>query len=403
MLKPSFFHHNMVVVAILASLCALTTLPQISFAEELGDGGDFLSGLCRSLAPPAGTERTCIESPDFEGERCFFTFIPDCAGEDSPLVYDLHGLTSCPVLSMLYTGWKEKAKEHCFVLVIPDGTMDRNMVDSNCWGLPGGLQNDQGTTSLPCCCSKNSAIPVVVPGEGPFLRQIAAVLSRDVPIQTSGSVTIDTKRIYMAGHSNGCIASIYMAAQFSDMVAAVGCHSGTAVAPFPVETYNPRPIAMIHGTIDSTLSYNSTSFWFSASDTYFIISEMNGCTMFNETTISNGANNFATRFASTNCTNNATVVMYALDDVGHFPFPVETFAFLNGPGAAPVVVDTTKWMWDFVKQYSLEEAPDLVVTLSTDAPTPVTVVTPSPSSASRPRNSYFFLMATIMILMASQQ
>eukprot|EP00980_Cylindrotheca_fusiformis_P012267 scaffold2999_cov113-Cylindrotheca_fusiformis.AAC.2 len=381
MLKPYSFYQHTIAATTFALLCVLTALPQLSTAQSVSaycqNGPDDLV--------PFGAEQTCIESPEFEGERCFYTLIPDCAGEDSPLVYDIHGANSCPFLSALYSGWYQKAQEHCFVLVYPIGQMEPNTVDENCWGIPGGLENENGTASVSCCCSKNS-VPLAVPDEGPFLRQIAAVMSRDVPIKTSGSVTIDKKRIYMAGHSNGCIASLYMAAQFSDMVAAVGCHAGTATAPF-VETYNPRPIALVHGTIDATLSYNSTLLvsgdddatddydvstldLFSALETYEILSNLNECTTFNETTLSNGANSSVTKFSSTSCTNNASVTIYAMDTVGHFPFPAEAFAYLNGPEAVPVVVDTTKWMWDFVKQYSLEEAPDLVVTTYTDAPTP---------------------------------
>eukprot|EP00980_Cylindrotheca_fusiformis_P020945 scaffold7970_cov118-Cylindrotheca_fusiformis.AAC.1 len=257
--------------------CVLAALSQLSTADQ---------------APPdrmieIGAEQTCIKSDDFEGERCFYTLIPDCAGEDSPLVYDIHGYGASPALLTFVTQWNNKAEENCFVLVYPIGTTDPDTVQDPCWGIPGGLQLENGTASPPCCCVKGSeAVPN--DDEGPFLRQIAAVLSRDIPIQTSGSVTIDTKRIYMAGHSNGCITSLYMAAQFSDMVAAVGCHSGTGVSPFP-DTYNPRPIAMIHGKADSAIGYdkslrlfstmpgyNITLPLFSALDTYDIISETNG-------------------------------------------------------------------------------------------------------------------------------
>eukprot|EP00980_Cylindrotheca_fusiformis_P026742 scaffold17197_cov69-Cylindrotheca_fusiformis.AAC.1 len=85
---------------------------------------------------------------------------------------------------------------------------------------------------------------------------------------------------------------------------------------------------------------------------------MNGCTTFNEFTLSNGDNYTVTELTSTDCTNNASVVIYGLEKVDHLPYKGAKF---GPPDAAPVEVDTTRWMWDFVKQYSLEEAPDLVV------------------------------------------
>eukprot|EP00980_Cylindrotheca_fusiformis_P007880 scaffold1677_cov122-Cylindrotheca_fusiformis.AAC.8 len=347
---------------VLASLCALAVLPQLSFADETG-------GMACDNGPDAlaqfGAEQTCIESPDFEGERCYYTFIPDCAGEDSPLIYDLHGFGSCPAGSVGYTGWREKAEEHCFIVVYPVGTWDSDIVDTNCWNLPGGFQLENGTTSPSCCCEKDDE-PISTFYDGPFLRQIAAVLSRDIPDQTSGNVTIDTKRIYMAGHSNGCMTSLSMAAQYSDMVAAVGCHSGTGISPFPEGNFIPRPIATVHGAIDMVIGYDTkVDQLFTALETYDAISTTYNCTTFNETPLSNEANDTATKRVMTDCSNNATVVMYVVDQVGHFPFPGD-YTMFGEPGVEPMEFDTTKWMWDFLKQYSLEEAPDLVVTAYSD-------------------------------------
>ncbi len=72
-----------------------------------------------------GFKRTCIASTAYEGKRCFYTYIPECAqGSDSdspgvPLVFDIHGYGSCPLWNTYYTGWQQKADENCFVLVMP--------------------------------------------------------------------------------------------------------------------------------------------------------------------------------------------------------------------------------------------------------------------------------------------
>ena len=39
--------------------------------------------------------------------------------KDSALVYDIHGLNGCPLISTTYTGWKEVANEECMVVVLP--------------------------------------------------------------------------------------------------------------------------------------------------------------------------------------------------------------------------------------------------------------------------------------------
>lgn len=73
-----------------------------------------------------GFDQTCIPSTAYNGQRCFYTYIPECAKESSsnttsvvPLVFDIHGFGSCPQFNLYYTGWKEKADENCFVLVLP--------------------------------------------------------------------------------------------------------------------------------------------------------------------------------------------------------------------------------------------------------------------------------------------
>jgi poly(3-hydroxybutyrate) depolymerase len=76
------------------------------------------------ISPPdalawIGAKHTCIESTAYEGKRCFYTYVPECAGEDAPLVFDIHGHSSLPFLSSVYTGWVTKATENCFVLVLP--------------------------------------------------------------------------------------------------------------------------------------------------------------------------------------------------------------------------------------------------------------------------------------------
>lgn len=73
-----------------------------------------------------------------------------------------------------------------------------------------------------------------------FLRTIASYLVQDVPVATDGRVTIDTKRLYWSGHSNGCMMAQAMAMLHSDLVAAVACHSGALLTP-PASDYQPRP------------------------------------------------------------------------------------------------------------------------------------------------------------------
>lgn len=251
------------------------------------------------------------------------------------------------------------AQEHCFVLVYPLGTTDPDVADLTCWGLPGGAKDEFGEEAFSCCCSRG--IRPVITQDAAFFRQIAAATTRDVPIQTLNRVTIDTKRIYLAGHSNGCMAAISIAAQGSDFIAAVGCHAGSAITAFPEEYYdNPTPMALVHGTKDRVVPYDGSFLFHSAETTHSIISKANECTNFQETKIEDymGSSNTVTEFSSTGCRKDADAILYAVEGAGHSPYlDADTFR----RDEVPTRFDSTKLMWDFVKEYSLDVDPSLEV------------------------------------------
>jgi len=354
-LRKTSIEHFICLSWIFLSYLAIATSANNEDLDTSNSRSDCQSGP-DGLSQYGGT-RTCIESLTFEGRRCFFTIIPDCAGQDSPLVFDSHGLASCPSETAELTRWKEMAQEHCFVLVYPLGTTDPNAADLTCWGLPGGAKDEFGDEAFPCCCSRR--IRPVITQDAAFFRQIAAVTTRDVPLQTLNRVTVDTKRIYLAGHSNGCMASISIAAQSSDMIAAVGCHSGSAITAFP-ESYDATPMALVHGTKDRVVDYNGSFLFHSAQTTQSIIARANECTSFKETKTDDymGSNNTVTELSSIGCKNDANVTMYAVEGAGHVPYlDADTYR----RDEIPTRFDTTELMWDFVKTYSLDTNPSLVV------------------------------------------
>ena len=64
----------------------LISIAAIASADPSDDpfGPDAMSGF--------GAKQTCIESTaPYTDQRCFYTYIPDCAAESAPLVFDIHG------------------------------------------------------------------------------------------------------------------------------------------------------------------------------------------------------------------------------------------------------------------------------------------------------------------------
>ncbi len=230
------------------------------------------------------------------------------------------------------------------------------------------MENDVSTTG--CCCTQPDDPSYLEPFEPSitddltFLRQTAAVVVREIPIETSNLLSIDTKRIYMAGHSNGCITSLSMAAIHSDLVAAVGCHAGALVTPF-AENYVATPVWMAIGTADPEINYNGSDtsfpFFLGAESMHLKFTEANECldTVENQAAKTNSGLNSYTEFVSSNCNEGANVVLVALDDVGHSPYLGDESSDVPDMGGEPVTLDTTQMAWDFVKSYSLVNAPIL--------------------------------------------
>jgi poly(3-hydroxybutyrate) depolymerase len=215
----------------LLSLAAPAVYAQTTNVDYCNTGPDSITeSLLSTNGFSANVPRTCVAATGSQGgERCFFTYVPDCAGVNSPLVFDIHGTGSCPLFSTTYTGWIQRAKDECFVLVMPLGTIDPDVATASCFGLPGGMPAGDGLAqeTIPCCCAKgdptntSDLIDASITNDADLMRLIAKTAIEQVPVETEDRVTIDTKRIYMAGHSNGCITSLSMAALHSDMVAAV--------------------------------------------------------------------------------------------------------------------------------------------------------------------------------------
>lgn len=298
--------------------------------------------------------QTCIKMN--KRERCFYTYVPECASGSTPVVYDIHGLNGCAVRAARKTMWKTLADNKCFVIVWPTGNIFSDTTDFACWNVPGGLSGlepQPEASTRPCCCHKSDPVlQTVDPDETndfEFLRLIASYVVRDVPKLTNNKVTIDTKRIYMGGRSNGCIAAFSMAMLHSDFVAAVCCKSGALLTP-PAENYTPVPIWTVHGKGDVLIPYDGlgfgvfdgTVFFPGIQATFSYLSTLNGC----NTTETNVTEHGEIQ-RSTECERGADIQIDTLGDANH----LATY----GKGQ----YETTESAWEFCSSHQLDVAPIL--------------------------------------------
>ena len=87
--------------------------------------------------------------------------------------------------------------------------------------------------------------------------------------QVSVAHPVDTTRVYVTGHSYGCVMAQRVLAQASDLVAAVACFSAqhnlaNDRGVFPLTKlsieYTPRPLMIVHGAADRTIPYVPADF-----------------------------------------------------------------------------------------------------------------------------------------------
>lgn len=307
-------------------------------------------------------------------ERCFYVYVPECAAtamNPVPLLLDIHGARSCPYISATYTGWYQKADEECFVVAWPIGRKDKSFSDNACFHVPGSRPmavDGVAGIGFPCCCFKGNApsVPDFLTNTDDldFLRTVVVNIVTSKNIENSDAmtkdVTIDPKRVYMAGHSNGCMAGLSVAAEHSDIVAAVCCHSGNLFMPIPNDgSYEPVPVMMIHGEKDSVVPYNgkdwgSNLLWPQIDDTAKLFADNNNCDPFIvETDVMNGA---GTRYRRSNCDSNADVEIVALTESGHVPFKDANELL---PGIDNTNIDTTSIAWEFCSSHAKVEIPNV--------------------------------------------
>ena len=260
-----------------------------------------------SIAPSTTTSTTVVSTA-----RAYSKFIPSSYSKDTslPLVVLLHGYGATGAMQESYMKFESVAETNKFILVYPDGTVDSS--GRRFWN------------ATDACCDFFSAV-----ADDVYLLSILK--------EMESSYSIDAKRIYFVGHSNGGFMSYRMACKYPDRVAAIASLAGASY--FKTTDCGAKSsvsVLQVHGTKDETILYEggqilgtsypgavaSASQW----------ATFNQCTQNAVTRSSkfdlepNITGDETSVTAWTNCQNSSEVELWTMEGAAHIPTLKSTFA-----------------------------------------------------------------------------
>ena len=242
----------------------------------------------------------------------------------TPLVISLHAFGLTPVWQKQISHWNELADESGFIVVYPAGT-----------GVPKlwRAKLDDG---------------------GKYDIDIDVAFISDLIDELQRKYSIDSKRIYVNGFSNGGGMAYGLYCRLSRRIAAIGMVAGAILLPWDkCHATQPMPVIAFHGTADPITFYGggySRLFNVTFPSIEDWISEFSRRNMCAGTLSRSVVSLEVSRLQYSRCARDADVVLYAIDGGGH-----------TWPGGRPLHfvghttkdVNATRVTWEFFSRHSL--------------------------------------------------
>lgn len=177
------------------------------------------------------------------GARPTELFVPPSyrAGTPTPLVLMLHAYGVDGALEEWFFKLKPWAKAKGFLYVAPDGTT--NGKDRTYWN------------ATDACCA-----PQLATGQPPEPDDEKYLL--DLLDEVAAKFTVDPRRVYVVGHSNGGFMAHRLACHHPERFAAIVSVAGATYAdPKRCQAASPVALLQIHGTADATIRYDGGAYY----------------------------------------------------------------------------------------------------------------------------------------------
>ncbi len=272
----------------------------------------YTVGSARWSITPSSTLPTSTSTTIVSTVRAYSKFVPSSYSKDTslPLVVLLHGYGATGAMQESYMKFESVAEKNKFILVYPDGTIDST--GRRFWN------------ATDACCDFSSAV-----ADDVYLLSILK--------EMESNYSIDAKRIYFVGHSNGGFMSYRMACRHPDRIAAIASLAG---ASFFKETdcgaKSSVSVLQVHGTKDETILYeggqilgNSYPSALASASQWATVNQCTKNAVSRSTKMdleANIAGDETSIKAWTNCQNSSEVELWTVENATHIPTLVSTFA-----------------------------------------------------------------------------
>lgn len=166
------------------------------------------------------------------GERPFTLHVPDSYDKTkpAPLVILLHGYTASGEKQEAYMKFTAESDKRGFLYATPDGLTDS--------------RGNRFWNATDACCNLYGASV----DDSAYVSNIIKTVE--------SSYTVDTKRVYLIGHSNGAFMSFRMACDHADQVTAIAALNGATWADASkCKPSNGVSVLDIRSTDDETINY----------------------------------------------------------------------------------------------------------------------------------------------------
>ena len=320
---------------------------QSSIDTNVGNNDDKL--LYAGIKYPVATKGwlTSIPLPTQEDSfRSYSIYVPSTwqTNVSSPLLIALHGLSGWDLQLMDNTGFNNLAEANNFIVVYPNGTGEK-LGDRGIRSWNGGKVG--WCTSGNCPPSQISKIDDV----GYISKLIDDVSNRYL---------IDSKRVYLTGHSNGSQLTQRLACQLSNRITAVAVVAGHLA----LDTCNPdSPVSLlqIYGTEDTLnpenggtakISFGIYSYAFNSEPVMKSVQKIaaaNGCSA-NYTENNNFLNKDLTIYTWPGCKSGVVVSSMKILGASHawMGHPAQSADSVKLSGEPYMKIDASKVIWAFL-------------------------------------------------------